>query len=66
MRKPKEWPNGLGFDIRTSKGEWEVLRPTPKGVTFRARFIPRGERFPSRYGEGLTSEAAIDGAQRVE
>jgi hypothetical protein len=62
---PKPWPNGLGFDVRARGGEWEVLVPATAAQPFRARFIPRGERYPSRYGEGPTAEAAITEAEAI-
>ena len=60
-----EWPNGLGFDLKTSRGEWEVLKPANASQPWRARFIPRGERYPSRYGEGPSSEQALSAARPV-
>ena len=61
-----EWPNGLGFDLKTSRGEWEVLTPANSSQPFRARYVPRGERYASRYGEGATAEEAVAVAQLVE
>jgi len=60
------WPNALGFDITTDRGLWEVLQPATVAQPFRARFIPRGERFPSLYGEGSTSTEAINAARPTE
>lgn len=66
MRKVREWPNGLGFDIRTSGGVWEVLKAVTSLHPWRVRFIPRGEKFASRYGEGATMNEALAVAVPVQ
>lgn len=62
QRKLKAWPNGLGYDF----GSWELLRPVTASHPWRARYIPRGERSATKYGEGSTYQEALSNAKPIE
>lgn len=69
--KLKSWPNGLGFSLETSEGEWDFCKVTTgrfdtsadkvRGA-YVASFFPRASLFATKSGKGETPTAAMQSA----